>query len=835
MSTTPTTPTDPQPRTAPPSTDPFRALIDHHARWVFAAAYRQLHDTHLAEDATQTVFILLHQRSQRMQPTPKLKLSGWLFNTLQFTIKNLRREQRRRAAREREIAAQRTTSAPSTDTTTDLHDQLDTAVATLSDTDRTAILLRFYQDLPFDKIAATLRISEPAARKRVTRAIGALRKHLRLPPEESAAAGSLALAATHGLSHAPATLPTTLATTSAATSLPATTAATLKGVTTLMALAKLQAAAILAAATLLILIPATFIAVHHHAETTPIAAAPPASLPAAEDPNAPYVLPPGRVLINIPNPPTELHDQLAKPTQFVGTPNTRHLIIEATAKGDLRTSVWSANKLSAHQFVRDIAQLFPYQDFDPALSAASARWIFDGDLLYRANATPEQYVADIQTILRDNLHLSVTISSHDVSPKVILLHGQWKYTPDSSEPPSRGDFPDILLYDAPTPPLHPYGMKNWSNGATATEKSFPGQIAELIEQPVLLDIQGFPRYIGLKFDTPSQKMNRDALLQRISQQTGLTWTEEPRTLRQFSLTTPVADTRPLDDALETFTRLYALAPGQLLKHIPPIDLDLRQTLFTKYAHMGGPRNSFDVVYWRNNEVIGTGTLGYPTYPLGNLATQFFRIQFPQLESAIANTPLSGDFSYRAEKGITPDQYIAPFKQFLNDDFHLDPTIEFRDVPRKVLVLRGHWNYTPSPDLLPANFKNDNDGQPLPCIDFYSDPATATPHSLRSTVCSGGADTHRQHNRLVAPSRHLHRSHRTFPSISPRANPASKPTTPLPSSPPKTAPPSSNTSPSKPASPSPKKPAPSTTSSSNPPPGPPPPNKTGPANPEFHNS
>ena len=77
-----------------------------------------------------------------------------------------------------------------------------------------------------------------------------------------------------------------------------------------MALAKLQTAAILAAATLLILIPATLLAVHHHVETTSISAAPPASQPTAEDPNAPYVLPSGRVLINIPDPPKEPHDQL---------------------------------------------------------------------------------------------------------------------------------------------------------------------------------------------------------------------------------------------------------------------------------------------------------------------------------------------------------------------------------------------------------------------------------------------------------------------------------------------------------------------------------------------
>ena len=37
----------------------FKALAARHAGWVYAAAYRQLRDSHAAEDATQAVLILL--------------------------------------------------------------------------------------------------------------------------------------------------------------------------------------------------------------------------------------------------------------------------------------------------------------------------------------------------------------------------------------------------------------------------------------------------------------------------------------------------------------------------------------------------------------------------------------------------------------------------------------------------------------------------------------------------------------------------------------------------------------------------------------------------------
>ena len=150
----------------------FRTLVERHSGWVYAAAFRQLRDANLAEDATQAVFVLLCQRAKKMKP--EQKLSGWLFVTLGYTVKSILRSRERRQRHEKVAAMER----PTAYSPPPLADDLDVAVARLSESDRMAILLRFYQGLEFALVARRLGVSEEAAKKRVTRAVGRLRERL---------------------------------------------------------------------------------------------------------------------------------------------------------------------------------------------------------------------------------------------------------------------------------------------------------------------------------------------------------------------------------------------------------------------------------------------------------------------------------------------------------------------------------------------------------------------------------------------------------------------------------------------------------------------------------
>ena len=87
--------------------------------------------------------------NERKKMKPEQKLSGWLFVTLGYTVKSILRSRERRQRHEKVAAMER----PTAYSPPPLADDLDVAVARLSESDRMAILLRFYQGLEFALVA----------------------------------------------------------------------------------------------------------------------------------------------------------------------------------------------------------------------------------------------------------------------------------------------------------------------------------------------------------------------------------------------------------------------------------------------------------------------------------------------------------------------------------------------------------------------------------------------------------------------------------------------------------------------------------------------------------
>jgi RNA polymerase sigma-70 factor (ECF subfamily) len=163
----------------------FRTLVERHQDAVVGTVAKMLGNSADAEDIAQQVFLRIWRHAKNYRPDAK-------FTTYLFTIaRNLVFNESRRRSRRKEVSTEEReeTSHLEVEASPDrqpdaellqaeLQRAVDAAIAALPEAQRMAVVLRRYEQMPYEEIAEVLKLSLPAVKSLLFRARAALRESL---------------------------------------------------------------------------------------------------------------------------------------------------------------------------------------------------------------------------------------------------------------------------------------------------------------------------------------------------------------------------------------------------------------------------------------------------------------------------------------------------------------------------------------------------------------------------------------------------------------------------------------------------------------------------------
>jgi RNA polymerase sigma-70 factor, ECF subfamily len=157
----------------------FRLLVETHQARVIGTITKMLGSDTDAEDLAQQVFIRVWKSAQRYKPTAKF--TTWLFRITRNLVFNEMRRRKHFVEPTEDLTepAERTAHEPDQALLEEeLQSAIQEAISDLPESQRMAIVLRRYEEMPYEEIAKVMGTTVPAVKSILFRARTELRERL---------------------------------------------------------------------------------------------------------------------------------------------------------------------------------------------------------------------------------------------------------------------------------------------------------------------------------------------------------------------------------------------------------------------------------------------------------------------------------------------------------------------------------------------------------------------------------------------------------------------------------------------------------------------------------
>lgn len=163
----------------------FESLVEIHQGAVIGTVAKMLGGASEAEDISQQVFVRIWKSASRYEP--QAKFTTWMFTiTRNLVFNEVRRRKRKptvsveeREEEHHQVVEDVHTSSPDADVVhAELEKAVDEAIQSLPEKQRMAVVLRRYEELPYDEIGKVLSMSVPAVKSLLFRARSQLKETL---------------------------------------------------------------------------------------------------------------------------------------------------------------------------------------------------------------------------------------------------------------------------------------------------------------------------------------------------------------------------------------------------------------------------------------------------------------------------------------------------------------------------------------------------------------------------------------------------------------------------------------------------------------------------------